>query len=211
MAFVILAGLALAIPELAAAALQRVYVDGVLIEGHVGWLRPLLIAVAATAVIRLAAAGLQQFHLTRLEIRLTLSESLGFIRHALQLPVAFFQRRFTGDIVTRAWQTARVARLISGDLATTVVSLLTLIVYIGVMLPYDPALTLMGVAISGFNLVALRAVSRYRIDRNRAIEQLRALGSWAWRDVERSRSSRASRRRDPSRTSSSDGPGTRPG
>ena len=31
----------------------------------------------------------------------------------------------------------------------------------------------MGVSISGFNLVALRVVSRFRVDRNRAIEQLR--------------------------------------
>jgi NHLM bacteriocin system ABC transporter peptidase/ATP-binding protein/NHLM bacteriocin system ABC transporter ATP-binding protein len=182
LAFVILAGMALAIPDLAAAALQRVYVDGVLIEGHVDWLRPLLIALAATAVMRLAASGLQQVHLTRLEMRLTLAESLGFLRHALQLPVAFYQRRFTGDIVTRAWRTARVARLISGDLATTVVSLLTLVIYVGVMLPYDPALTMMGVAISGFNLVALRIVNRFRVDRNRAIEQLRArlMGGVMW-------------------------------
>ena len=50
--------------------------------------------------MRLAAAGLQQVYLTRLEIRLTLAESLGFMRHALRLPVVFFQRRFTGDIVT---------------------------------------------------------------------------------------------------------------
>jgi NHLM bacteriocin system ABC transporter peptidase/ATP-binding protein/NHLM bacteriocin system ABC transporter ATP-binding protein len=174
LAFVILAGLALAIPDLAAAALQRVYVDGVLIEGHADWLRPLLIAVAATAIMRLAASGLQQVHLTRLEVRLTLAESLGFLRHALQLPLAFFQRRFAGDIVTRAWRTARVARLISGELATTVVSLLTLVLYVALMLPYDASLTVMGVAISGFNLVALRSVNRFRVDRNRAIEQLRA-------------------------------------
>ena len=52
--------------------------------------------------MRLAAAGLQQVYLTRLEVRLTLAESLGFIWHVLRLPVAFFQRRFTGDIVSRA-------------------------------------------------------------------------------------------------------------
>src|SRR5262245_58425917 len=142
--FVILAGLALAIPDLAAAALQRIYIDGLLIEGHVDWLRPLLIVVGATALMRLAASGLQQVHLTQLEVRLTLAESLGFLRHVLQLPVVFFQRRFTGDIVTRASQTARVAGLISGELATTVVSLMTLAVYVALMLPYDPSLTIMG-------------------------------------------------------------------
>ena len=64
------------------------------------WLRPLLFAVAATALMRLAAAGLQQVYLTRLEVRLTLAESLGFLRHALQLPVgllpAAVHRRYRG-------------------------------------------------------------------------------------------------------------------
>ncbi len=172
--FVVLAGLALVIPNLAAAALQRVFVDGILVERHIEWLRPLFLAVAATAIMRLAASALQQVYLTRLEVRLTLSESLGFLRHALQLPVVFFQRRFTGDIVSRALRTARIAGLISGELATTAVSLLTLVVYIALMLPYDPPLTAIGVGISGFNLVALLAVHRFRVDRNRAIEQIRA-------------------------------------
>ncbi len=173
MAFVVLAGLALVIPNLAAAAFQRLFFDGILVEGHREWLRPLLLAIAATAVMRLAAAGLQQVYLTRLEIRLMLAESLGFMRHALRLPVAFFQLRFTGDIVTRAHQSARVAELISGELATTAVSLLTLVVYVAVMLPFDPILTLVGIAISGLNLLALRLLGRWRVNRNRTIEQLR--------------------------------------
>src|SRR5262249_5269435 len=173
LAFVVLAGLALVIPDLLAAAFQRVFLDEILVAGHHDWLKPMLLAVAATALVRLAAAGIQQLHLTRLEIRLTLSESLGFLRHALRLPGSFFQRRFTGDLVTRATRAARVAELISGELATTAVSLLTLVAYVAVMLPYDPPLTALGVAIGGLNLVALRAFARWRIDRSRAIEQLR--------------------------------------
>ena len=173
MAFVILAGLALVIPNLGAAAFQQFFLDSILIEGHRDWLRPLLLAIAAMAVMRLAASGLQLVYLMRLEVRLMLAESLGFMRHALRLPVTFFQRRFTGDIVTRAHQTARVAELISGELATTTVSLLTLVVYVAVMLPYDPMLTAVGVAISSLNLLAIRLVSRWRVDRNRTIEQLR--------------------------------------
>ena len=87
--------------------------------------------------------------------------------------MAFFQRRYTGDIVSRASSTARVAGLISGELATTAVSLLTLVVYVAVMLPYDPLLAVVGVGISSLNLVALQWFSRWRVDRNRAIEQIR--------------------------------------
>jgi NHLM bacteriocin system ABC transporter peptidase/ATP-binding protein/NHLM bacteriocin system ABC transporter ATP-binding protein len=172
--FVILAGLALAIPNLVAAAFQRVFVDDILVEGRVEWLKPLLLAMALTAVARLAAAALEQLYLTRLEVRLTLVESIEFIWHVLRLPVAFFQYRWTGDIVSRAASTARVAALMSGELATTAVSLLTLVVYVAVMLPYDPLLASVGAGIGSLNLVVLQWVRRWRIDRNRAIEQIRA-------------------------------------
>ena len=144
LAFVILAGLALVIPTLVAAAFQRLFIDEI-------WSRAIMPGSsrcsspwASTALVRLAAVGLQQVYLTRLEIRLTLAESVSFLRHVLRLPVAFFQHRFTGDIVGRAVSTARVARLISGELATTAVSLLTLVFYVAVMLPYDPLLTVVG-------------------------------------------------------------------
>ncbi len=171
--FVILAGLALVIPTLATAAYQRVFIDEILVQGRFAWLKPLLMAMAATTLVRLAAVGLQQTYLTRLEIRLALTESVKFLEHVLRLPVTFFQHRFAGDVVGRIMSTERVARLISGELATTAVSLLTLILFVAVMLPYDPLLTLVGVAISSLNLIALRWLSRWRVDQNRAIEQIR--------------------------------------
>ena len=58
--FVIMAGLALVIPNLIAAAFQRVFVDEILVQGHHNWLKPLLLAMVLTAVFRLAAAALQQ-------------------------------------------------------------------------------------------------------------------------------------------------------
>ncbi len=147
--------------------------DEILIKGHHNWLKPLLMAMVLTALLRIAAAALQQLYLTRLEVKLTLEESLKFLTHVLRLPLTFFQRRYTGDIVARVASTARVAHLLSGELATTAVSLLTLAVYVAVMLPYEPLLAMVGVAISSLNLVALKMFGRWRTDQNRVIEQIR--------------------------------------
>lgn len=130
------------IPSLVTAAFQRVFVDEILIQGHHQWLKPLLMAMVLTAILRIAAACFQQLYLTRLEVKLTLEESLKFLGHVLRLPLTFFQRRYTGDIVSRVGSTARVASLLSGELATTAVSLLTLVAYVAVMLPYEPLLCL---------------------------------------------------------------------
>ena len=172
LAFVILAGLALSIPTLVSAAYQRVFIDEVLIQGRLNWFKPLLLAMGVTAMVQLAAAALQQVYLTRLEIRLGLTEALTFLQHVLRLPLDFFQHRFAGDIVSRAISTARVARLISGELATTLVSLISLVFFVAAMLPFDTLLTVVGVAIGSVNLIHA-TFSRWRIDRNRAIEQIR--------------------------------------
>ncbi len=180
--FVVLAGLALVVPNLLLATAQRVFVDEILVEGHTSWLKPLLWSMALTAVFRVAAAALEQTYLTRLQVKLTLVESLGFMWHALRLPVAFFQRRWTGDVVGRATSTTRVAELISGELATTTVSLLTLVVYVAVMLPRDPLLACAGIGIGSLNLVAIQWLGRWRADQNRSIQQIRGrlLASLMW-------------------------------
>jgi NHLM bacteriocin system ABC transporter peptidase/ATP-binding protein/NHLM bacteriocin system ABC transporter ATP-binding protein len=171
--FVILAGLALVVPTLLAAGYQRTFIDEILVQRRLTWLKPLLIAVGITALVRLAAVALQQVYLTRLEVRLALGESVRFLQHVLRLPVSFFQHRFAGDIVGRIGSTARVAHLISGELATTAVSLLTLVFFILAMYPQDKLLTVVGTAIGSVNLVALRWLSRWRIDQNRSLEQIR--------------------------------------
>src|SRR5262249_21760505 len=94
LALVILAGLALVIPSIVSAGFTRLFVDEILIEGHHDWIRPFLLAMAATAAFRFAAAALEQFYLMRLEVRLALEESLKFMWHVLRLPVDFFQQRF---------------------------------------------------------------------------------------------------------------------
>jgi NHLM bacteriocin system ABC transporter peptidase/ATP-binding protein/NHLM bacteriocin system ABC transporter ATP-binding protein len=171
--FVILAGLVLVAPALVAASFQRVFIDEILVEKRYDWLKPLLIGMGLTAAVRLAAVALQQVYLTRLEIRMALSESVKFLQHLLRLPMNFYQHRYAGDLVSRAVSTVRVAQLIAGELATTAVGFLTVVLFAALMFPYDRMLTAVGVGISSVNLLVLRWLSRWRIDRNRTIEQVR--------------------------------------
>jgi ABC-type bacteriocin/lantibiotic exporter with double-glycine peptidase domain len=71
----------------------------------------------------------------------------------------------------------RVARLLSGELASTVVALVTLGFYVLIMVQYDLLLTVLGVAIALLNLAALRAVSRHRADQSLRLQQ--DAGKWA--------------------------------
>lgn len=167
--YTVLVGLALVIPGLVIPIFSRVFVDNFLIARMDDWIRPLLLAMLVAAAIRGAGTWLQQRYLLRLETKLALSTSSKFLWHIVRLPMVFFSQRYGGEIGSRVAINDRVAQLLSGDLAATTLSLLTLVFFVIVLFQYDVVLTLVGLAIGTLNLVALKYVSRVRIDGNRKL------------------------------------------
>jgi NHLM bacteriocin system ABC transporter peptidase/ATP-binding protein len=162
-AFVVLAGLALVVPGLVGATFNTIFVDQVLIHGLSAWVRPLMLAMVATGVLIFGLTALQQRYLMRLENRLSLHGSSRFFWHVLRLPVRFFSQRFAGDIADRVGINDKVSRMLSGDLASTTVSLL-LIVFYGVLLfRYDVQLAAVGLVTAVLNLLALQLVAKRRV------------------------------------------------
>ncbi|MDY7094800.1 MAG: NHLP family bacteriocin export ABC transporter peptidase/permease/ATPase subunit [Acidobacteriota bacterium] len=171
--FVFLAGLALVIPGLAAPVYSKVFIDSVLLDQHLAWLQPLLLLLGATALLLGGLTWLQQEYLLRLETRMALVSSARFLWHVLRLPAEFFSQRFAGDISSRVGINDRVAQLLSRDLATNTLGLLTVVFYVVLMARYDLLLTVVGVAVVSFNGLALRLVSRRRVDASRRLLQER--------------------------------------
>lgn len=171
--YVVLASLALVIPGLVIPAFSRVFVDNVLVGGLRGWVRPLLIGMAITAGLRAGLTWLQQYYLLRLETKLALSMSSKFFWHVLRLPVEFFTQRYAGEISSRVAINDRVARLLSGELATNVLNAILIVFYAALMFGYDGLLTLIAIAIAVLNIVALRYVARKRADANQKLLQER--------------------------------------
>jgi NHLM bacteriocin system ABC transporter peptidase/ATP-binding protein len=171
LAYVALATLALALPNLIIPVFSRVYIDDLLIGGKSDWLKPLLIIMTITMVLKAVVTYLQQHSLMRMEARLSLSSSAKFFWHVLRMPMDFFAQRFAGDVATRVEVNERVARLLSGDVATNLVNLLLIGFYAALMFQYDAVLTSFGIGIAMINLVLLRYVSRKRADDNRRLLQ----------------------------------------
>jgi NHLM bacteriocin system ABC transporter peptidase/ATP-binding protein len=177
--FILLASLALAIPALAIPAFTRIFVDYYLIA-HLGdWLRPLLVGLAATALLRAGFTALQQACLLRLETRLALTSSYRFLAHVLRLPQEFFTQRYGGEIGARVELNDRVASLLSGQLATSFLNAVTAALLLAVMAYYDMVLTLVGLGIAALNTLALRAALRRRVDVNQRLlhDEAKLLGT----------------------------------
>lgn len=173
LAFVVTAGLLLAIPGLINPAYTKIFLDDILIEGMDHWLKPLLLAMALTALIQLGLNWIQRYFLLRLQIRISLSGSTRFLLHVLRLPIEFFTQRLAGDIAVRVQLNDKLAQLLSGQLAITVVNLFTVAFYAVFMFQYSLTLTLLGIGFAMVNLAALKFVSYRRKNLNMGLQKVR--------------------------------------
>ncbi|MEM7582103.1 MAG: NHLP family bacteriocin export ABC transporter peptidase/permease/ATPase subunit [Acidobacteriota bacterium] len=167
--YVVLAGFGLLIPTMVTPTFTQVFVDDFLVRGLESWLRPLLVLMGATAIVQLALTWLRLRYLLRFETKLSLSTSSQFFWHVLRLPVEFYNQRFAGEIGARVGINDKVAALLSGQLATTLLDFLVIFFYALLMIQYDVLLTVVTVTIAILNLAALRLVSRVRVDLNQRV------------------------------------------
>ena len=171
---VVIISLALVFPAIVLPAFSKLFVDNVLVGGSRSWLGPLILGMAITAVLRAVILGLRQHYLLRLEVKLGLSMASRLVWHLLRLPINFFSQRHAGDVVTRITLTEGLATLLSGELATTMLHLVTVVFFVAAMAAYDLWLTAVVALVALLNLIALRVVSRRRDDVARRLAQDRA-------------------------------------
>jgi NHLM bacteriocin system ABC transporter peptidase/ATP-binding protein len=169
--FLFLAGLALLIPGLAIPVFSKIFVDEVLVRQSGSWVPALLIGIALTTFLRALLSWVQQRSLIRMELSLSLKNSSKFLWHVLHLPMSFHTQRPAGDITMRMNINNQVAMLLSGQLGNTFLNLFLIIFYAGLMFYYSIPLTLAAIAVSLLNLLALRYISRKRVDANQKLMQ----------------------------------------
>ncbi len=172
LALVVLIALSLVIPGILIPAFLRVFIDDYLVGHRADWLRPIVFGFCMAALIHTVLDYLQQRYLLRLQIKLALTSSSKFIWHLLGLPMQFFTQRFAGDLARRVEANDRVAALLSGQLSTNLVNMVSVVFYGAVMLAYDVSLALIGMTLELLNMVAMKAVWRRREDVNRLLLQV---------------------------------------
>ncbi len=164
LSFVILCGLFLVVPGLVVPTFMRMFIDEYLVAGRDEFVRPLLVGMALTAVLTMLLTWLQEHYLLRTETRLSLATSTSFLNHLLRLPVNYFAQRYAGEIGSRVLINDRVAKAVSGKLATTLLDCALVVFYAALMFMYDLVLTTTCIVIALLNVAALKLVSRRRTD-----------------------------------------------
>jgi NHLM bacteriocin system ABC transporter peptidase/ATP-binding protein len=161
-----LVGVALVLPGLAIPVFSQIFVDDILLGNNDSWLFPLLFGMALTAALRGILTWIQQHYLLKLERKISITTSAKFLWHLLHLPDEFFSQRSAGEITSRMQSNDRVARLLSGQVANTVLSLIMIVFYFILMFIYSSLLSFVGLIIAMLNIGYLKYVSEKRTDQN---------------------------------------------
>lgn len=173
LSYVVVAGIALAIPGMATPIITKVFVDQVLVRGVQNLAFPLIVGLGITAVLRALLTAVQVRVLLRMETRLALTMSGKFFWHVLRLPYTFYTQRYAGEIAQRVMINDTVATLLSEKLTSALLSILTALLFLLLMCFYDLRLTLVGLLFAIANVAVLQWVSRLRKDLNQRVLQER--------------------------------------
>jgi len=171
LAFVVFTGVLLVVPGLIIPTFARVFIDEFLVGSRGYIIRPLLLSMGLTAIGMAALTWLQQYYLLRMETKQSLVAASDFFNHILRLPVSYFSQRFAGEIGSRVLINDKVASIIGGKLATTMLDSSLIVFYAILMFIYDVKMTFVVIFLSVFNLIAVKAAAKKRTDASRRLMQ----------------------------------------
>lgn len=164
LAFALLTGLLIIIPNIVNPAFTRVFIDEYLVGDKTDILRPLLSTMGVSILFMILLVSLQRHFLLRLETKLALTTSAKFFTHVIQLPMEFFSQRYAGEIGSRVLINDKVAKVLSDKMVTTALDMMALIFFAIVMIQYDLWLTLACVSFALLNVIGMKIVQRPRVD-----------------------------------------------
>lgn len=175
----VLLSLLMVIPGLVVASFSKIFIDDILIQHLDGWLRPLLIGMAVTALVRMILTLVQQSLLLRLQTKLSVVMISRFLWRVMALPIEFFAQRHAGDIAARVGANDDIARLLAGGISTNALSLTSVVFFAAAMVIYDPLLAAVCIGLSLLNVLCLRLSARRREDLSRglSLERGKLLGA----------------------------------
>lgn len=167
----IVIGFLLVIPGLTIPAFSQIFLDGVFVERHTDWLRPLIAAMIVLLLVQALLRFIQLRYLRRLRIALSIKLASRFIWHLLRLPSLFYSQRYSGEVASRSLIVDKLAATFSGRLAQTGIDAVMMVFYALMIFYYDSVIAVLGIAFALLNVFVLRSLSKRRIEANMRVLQ----------------------------------------
>ena len=153
---------------------SRIFLDRLLTGENPDWMSPFLYILIALAVIQVTVAWIQAVYSLKINGKMSVIGSVGYMWKVLHLPMEFFSQRMAGDIQSRLALNSTIAGTLVDTFAPLVLNSVMMVFYLVLMLRQSPMLTLIGISTLILNAVLSKVISDKRM--NIARVQMRDAG-----------------------------------
>lgn len=167
MGIVFLCGVVGIVPGLVLSGAIQTYSDYVVAEGRVEWLEVILAALVVTVLVQVALAGLREWIVAGLKLKIGVVIAARAFEHALFLPLTFFAQRNAGEVVSRLRIGSEIGGTVAGPLAQMLPNIVVALGYLAIIALYDLVLGAIVAAVALANLVVLVRLSERLAEANR--------------------------------------------
>lgn len=159
LAEILIASLMLQLFSLAMPVFTQVLVDKVLVQRNGEMLNALLVGMLVIALFQALTSLIREYLIVHTSRRIDLQMAIAFYRHALSLPLRFFEDRKVGDILLRFEENAKIRQLLTGRTLTAVLDMTMIVVYLALMFIYNAKLALVALAFIPFYFLLSKLVT----------------------------------------------------
>jgi subfamily B ATP-binding cassette protein HlyB/CyaB len=144
---IILVSLLIQVFSLITPLFTQIILDRVVVQKSMSTLNVFAVGLLIFSVWTILMGVVRGYLLAFFSTRLDLTLISGFIKHAVSLPLKFYESRRVGDILTRVQENQKIQRFLIGQVMLAWLGFLTGFVYLGLMIYYNLTLTLMVLAL----------------------------------------------------------------
>ena len=138
---IILASILIQLLGLISPLFTQIILDQVIVSRSQSTLNVLVVGMLLFGALGIGLSSIRSYLLSYLANRLDLTMISGFINHALNLPLKFFESRRVGDIITRVQENQKIQQFLIENVLVSWLDFLTGFIYLGLMLYYNWKLT----------------------------------------------------------------------
>jgi HlyB family type I secretion system ABC transporter len=144
---VVVASLMIQIIGLFTPIFTQILLDRVVVQRSTSTLIAIGSGLVIFSLFSVIIRSLRRYLLYHTANKLDLSLIVGFISHTFQLPLSYFETRYVGDITSRIDENRKIRDFITGDAITTLLDILSVFVYVGLMIWYSWELSLLALVV----------------------------------------------------------------
>ncbi|MEN6418583.1 MAG: NHLP family bacteriocin export ABC transporter peptidase/permease/ATPase subunit [Clostridiaceae bacterium] len=163
-AFVILTTIITSIIGAINPVFARVFLDRLITGRNPEWFIPFLLGMSGLAVVQITVDLIKTLQSLKIQGKLAVTASSGYMWHILHLPMEFFSQRMAGDISNRRTANENIASALIDTIAPLLLDFAMLLFYLIVMMRYSLLLTAVGILSIVLNLAMATLISKKRVN-----------------------------------------------